>query len=240
MDKYHSQKGFTLTELMAVIVIISFVVAASFYGRNVINQSRLLSVIRDFNNYRSAVESFKYKYNEIPGDFSIASSYWDACSDSGTNRCDGDGDRIIETTGNENGRAWQHLSLSELVDASYSGNVIGSSSILGEDVAISDIDESGYDLIAFANSQESFGVTLTLATVGANGMDTGTLTADEAHFLDQKIDDGVAITGHVFASPSRDSDENPIADSCLNSATPQDYNILDDVNKCLLHLAIKL
>ena len=229
MKKYHSQGGFTLTEMSIVIIIVAFIVGAFTYGKSYMNKSRLLSVIRDINNYKTAIEAFKFKYSEIPGDFSVATSYWSGCSNNGTNTCNGNGNGIITTDGNENGRAWQHLSLSKLIDETYPGSVNDATALAGTDYPRSAIKSGGYGILTRSNDNETFNIAITLDNVVGVTVDDGVVTATDAWFIDHKIDDSTARSGHVFSEGD-----------CLDTATPKQYDLDDTSSTCTLHFAIKL
>ncbi len=231
------EKGFTLTEMSIVVVIVAFVVTAFMYGKDLIGQTKTLSVIRDYNNYKSAIDNFKFKYNAVPGDFADAKSYWGSCLDVGGNLCNGDGDGKIVVAANENGRAWQHLTLSKLVDEKYEGGIINSSSIAGVHYPKSEVKAAGYDLLNKSNDEENFKVALTLGKTGSTGVNQSSLLAIDAWGIDHKIDDGIALSGHVFVSVS--SDDASGSTGCMDSATPAQYNQDDGINKCLIHFAIK-
>jgi hypothetical protein len=58
-----------------VLVIIGLLIGGILVGMDLIKTARLRAYISQLQNYNSAVNSFKLKYNCIPGDCSSASSY---------------------------------------------------------------------------------------------------------------------------------------------------------------------
>lgn len=118
------QKGFSLVELAIVLVIIGLITGGILTGQELIRASELNSVSSDVNKIQVAINTFKLKYNGLPGDIPNASSYWTTCASPAT-LCNGNNDGVI---GNvyanafvESARVWQILGLSGLISGSYPG-----------------------------------------------------------------------------------------------------------------------
>lgn len=60
--------AFTLVELSIVLVIIALLASVVFIGRELVQQASLRRVITEYNQYTVAVNSFRQKYNALPGD----------------------------------------------------------------------------------------------------------------------------------------------------------------------------
>ncbi|MBY0354312.1 MAG: prepilin-type N-terminal cleavage/methylation domain-containing protein, partial [Rickettsiales bacterium] len=93
---HHS--GFSLLELSVVLVIISLIAGGVVFGKNLVRQAAVRSVVTDALKYQSAVQLFRDTYNALPGDFSTATSLWGAAAAcmptadfSGTATCNGNG-----------------------------------------------------------------------------------------------------------------------------------------------------
>jgi prepilin-type N-terminal cleavage/methylation domain-containing protein len=69
------QNGFTLIELAIVIVIIGLLVAGVLQGQSLIQSSRINSTVSKVQNYNAAVNTFKGKYNALPGDIQNPGSF---------------------------------------------------------------------------------------------------------------------------------------------------------------------
>jgi len=137
--KHNRHDGFTLIELSIVLVIIGLIVGGVLTGRSLIRAAELRSIITDEQRYVTAVNTFRTKYNEIPGDMADATNFWgtdpNGCPDPGgsatpqTTTCNGNGNGIIESEGVspsgggilEGFRAWQQLANVGLIQGAYSG-----------------------------------------------------------------------------------------------------------------------
>jgi len=62
------KRGFTLIELSIVLVIIGLIVGGILVGRELIALAQIRSVISEMERYSTAANSFRSKYNAMPGD----------------------------------------------------------------------------------------------------------------------------------------------------------------------------
>jgi prepilin-type N-terminal cleavage/methylation domain-containing protein len=69
-------KGFTILELSIVLVIVGLLVAGVLGGQEIIKAMKVNSVISKMNEVTAAANSFKLKYDSLPGDMPDASDYW--------------------------------------------------------------------------------------------------------------------------------------------------------------------
>ncbi|MDG1287324.1 MAG: prepilin-type N-terminal cleavage/methylation domain-containing protein [Rickettsiales bacterium] len=232
------KQGFTLLELSIVLVIIGGITV----GQEMIRASELNSVISDVNKYKLAVNTFKLKYNALPGDMDNAHDYWDNGADGicGTaGECNGDGDGLIENAGgltsNEVGRVWQHLSLSEIIAGSYTG-VITFPPVLDVSHPKSSIIGAGYSLEAQNNKNTLFFA----APVSSQGRPrAGALAALAAEIIDRKTDDGIPHQGKTTTTDEVHLIGGGAGNNCLISSDTV-YNSTNSDIDCVMMFEIGL
>jgi len=94
--------GFTLIEIAIVLVIVWLVAGGILVGRDLIRQAEIRSAISDKEQINASVNTFKEKYNCIPGDCANATDFLPAATvcpmptpasnnPSSLNTCNGDG-----------------------------------------------------------------------------------------------------------------------------------------------------
>lgn len=74
-NKISKQCGFTLIELSIVLVIIGLLVGGVLVGTDLIKSAGNRAYVSQLQSYNAAVNSFKLKYNCLPGDCANATDY---------------------------------------------------------------------------------------------------------------------------------------------------------------------
>src|ERR1700733_3923945 len=68
------KRGFTLIELSVVLVIIGLIVGGILVGRNLVDASEVRAQITQIEKLNQAVNTFRDKFNGIPGDLILTSA----------------------------------------------------------------------------------------------------------------------------------------------------------------------
>ena len=133
--------GFSLVELSIVLVILGLLVGGILAGQSLIHAAELRTVTRDYQNHLTAIQTFRGKYFQLPGDMNNAVKFWGAqagattdgtdatcialtAAATGTATCNGNGDNEVSGTAtlyHEMFRFWQHLANAGLIEGSFSG-----------------------------------------------------------------------------------------------------------------------
>lgn len=211
------QVGFTLIELSIVLVIIGLIVGGVLVGQDLIKSAEVRSTIGQYEKYNSAVNTFRTKYNGMPGDLRVAevASFSLPCSTMAGTAGLGDGNGILEAGAastiskalGETACFWAQLSSANLVDGSYGATLTTAgapatpftapsylpSAKVGRGNLFAVYGLAGlnyYQIGPFATVTDAGGV----YTFGTTGM-----TPVEAYNIDNKLDDGAPNTGIIAA-----------------------------------------
>ena len=135
--QHPSCNGFTLIELSIVLVIIGLIVGGVLVGRDLIYAAQWRRTMSDIEQFKTAITTFRGKYNCIPGDCPNAYDFFSAnCGFNGAagvnaaidtsctnmNNCNGNGNGVVEWSDSECGESvkmWQYLSLAGLVPGRF-------------------------------------------------------------------------------------------------------------------------
>lgn len=137
--------AFTLIELSIVLVIIGLIVGGALVGQDLIEATKYRNLISQKEQVVAAVNTFRLKYDALPGDMNNATTFWgtdpNGCPTPGSTShttsnntpkvetCNGDGDKQIYPSSsggpwndrNERFRFWQHLANAGLIEGQYTG-----------------------------------------------------------------------------------------------------------------------
>lgn len=142
MKKQKKENGFTLIELSIVLVVIGLIVGGVLVGQDLIRAAQIRSTISKVEEYKTAANTFRLKYNCLPGDCKNATDFFgvraancrstmttpSTATDQAT--CNGDGNRRIWeyippssswNWSHETTRFWQHLSAAGLFNEPAAG-----------------------------------------------------------------------------------------------------------------------
>lgn len=259
----HSIKGFTLIELAIVMVIIGLIVGGVLTGRDLIRTAGLRKDISEFHQLDTAVNTFRLKYNCLPGDCINAASYL-------TGATNGNGDGWITASGqyydifcgsvgygeSESASASDALARASMIKMAPLTNLISANHVSGW--------VAGVDLLPVP-SRPDLGVIISIACTGVlndtpvgNHYVVGVRTASDgsgtvetsspayttadALYIDAKMDDGKPLTGSVVSANVATFDDGPFrmssylaaSGTCVSNATDNPYNLNEKVPLCAL------
>jgi len=127
------RNGFTLIELSIVIVIIGLIAAGILVGTDLINAARIRAQISQIENMNSAVNTFRLKYNGLPGDLAShkAAAFGMTPRSGAARRGDGNeklqscvsANRSTTNFGCEIAMFWNDLGYAGLIEGTYIFNV---------------------------------------------------------------------------------------------------------------------
>lgn len=241
MKKYNS--GFTLIELSIVLVIIGLLVSSILVGKELIASSTISAQITQIRNYQASSDTFRSKYDSIPGDFPKASDF-------GFVGDDGNGNGILEDT--EGGtststiatgevtRFWQHLSEADMSDSQYDG-----AQTEGEVGTTYPAAKMGRGGISVYHDSDGFNVLHIGVTDSLGGTDythANSLRPEEAYSIDKKMDDGFPEGGLIRAKGGTSPDGDPTEAasglaSCVNSSEdPHEYSLSESNILCQISI----
>ena len=235
-----------------VLVIIGLIVGGVLVGQDLIAAARIRSQLSQIDKYNTAVITFRLKYNVLPGDMlpdqATAFGFFHRSGGYG----DGDGDGYVGDSHSglvgENVLFWTDLSAAGLIEGSFNDNSdalvwAGTDAQFAAEMPRAKIgngnfifvDGMYYGFIPPVTSgwailhMNGFQIIKTTYLVEEVGSDAG-LTAVESYNMDQKVDDGLPLSGKVIAmygsdKPGYEIDYSWKASSCVLPGPPVTYNI---------------
>lgn len=238
-----SKKGFTLIELSIVLVIIGLIVGGVLVGQDLIKAAELRSTVSQIQKYETAVNTFRLKYNGIPGDLSTPDTFF-TITNVGTDGC-GDGDGLVEGVSacgtvpagelmiaGENTVFWYQLSQAGMVDGNYTVSAFTTYNAAPSDTTIPAAKAGAGRVVPGAAGGKNYFVIGAPGTPTAgNAAWTAGFTPTEAYQLDSKVDDGVPDSGIILAVSETAPD--PDAASAGNCYASSAYALNSSVSDAL-------
>lgn len=224
--------GFTLIELSIVLVVIGLIVGGVLVGRDLIYAAETRAQISQIERYQSAVNTFRGKYDYIPGDIAAAAAAQFGFLARGSFPGEGDGNGILD--GNvagvggscmaiyqcpafgENVVFWRDMSAARLVDGSFTAASFTNTSFSGTaiDLYLPKAKVSSGYIFAWSggwglnsasghDGKNYFGIAkVTGANSGGGYAHLHCCAVAQAYAIDKKMDDGLPQYGNVLALTS--------------------------------------
>ena len=255
--EYDARGGFTLIELSIVLVVIGLIIGAILVGRDLIEAAQVRSQISQIQKYNAAVNTFRIKFNCLPGDCANAADFGFIAR--GAYRGQGDGNGQIEGVqsnppvffgpfvfGGETEMFWVDLSTAGLIDAGLNNNQIlapppaVSASAVGGYFPAAKIGQGNYVYVwsggwSFHDSFNYFGIANIFGEnsgILGNMLGSTGLTVQQAFAIDTKMDDGLPQSGLVIAiianSNASANGGAGIAWATANISDRQPYSVASD------------
>jgi prepilin-type N-terminal cleavage/methylation domain-containing protein len=247
-------KGFSLVELSVVLVILGLLTGGVLTGQSLIRASELRAITNEFQQYQTAVNTFKNKYFALPGDITNATSFWGdntaVCSDAAIpngspGTCNGNGNGGVFEGGGTSQETeffmfWQHLSNAGLLEGAFTG-IAGTGSnyhsTIGTNIPASKYSGGGWFVGTLDRSGDGvwfdgrYGNFFQIGAALANDApEAYFLTPEAAWNIDKKIDDGKPGKGSVVALGWDDE----CADGSSANDFDADYRVNDTSLQCAL------
>jgi len=254
-------KGFTLIELSIVLVIIGLLVAGITGGQSLIRAAELQSVVKDTQQFKTALNTFSLQYNSLPGDLSNASEYWPDCDPTPPigRPCDGNDDGeiglflgVAADNPHEIFRAWQHLALAGLLPGEFTGLGVGLGNFTvtpGSNAPASKLEGGAYWMaewnsaiatgFATPNVSRRDGLAIYLGAedpfFGGVYHLGGLLSPADARVIDKKADDGNPDSGDVLSMSGGLGFLPTATDTCfVPAAAPTAYDLTNTEKHCMM------
>lgn len=250
-ESHKAEEGFTLIELSIVLVIIGLIVGGVLVGQDLIRAAEVRATISQIEKYNTAVNTFRGKYNSLPGDLPSATATAFGFAARGTAPGMGDGNGVVEGSAsgaalgyNQSGETlsfWVDLTVGNtasplninLIDGSftsYTSPSVSAPSISSTTAAnyfpAAKLGRSNYIYVYSSNGINYYGIGNVTTTTGALS-NSPSMTVNQAYQMDKKVDDGFPAAGNVTATAGTATTENatpPVVNAAVSDSATSCYN----------------
>ncbi len=230
------KQGFTLIELSIVLVIIGLIVGGVLIGQDLIKAAEVRAAIGQLEKYDAAANTFRTKYNGIPGDLANAASFgFDTTGIASTSL----GNGLLNRTNNdgtsfdsEAAAFFDHLAFANMISEQITASDFTAANVdaIAAYVPTSKLGRGSLVVPAGLSGTNFFVLGVPTVTDGVLTFTDGTaIPVIDAFNIDGKLDDGVPVTGRVIAVTdiaTADAGAAAADDICVNTdPTPDSYNM---------------
>jgi len=244
--RFEPGSGFTLIELSIVLVIIGLIIGGILVGRDLVHAAEIRAVAKDLQSYETAYNTFRLKYNCLPGDCPNATDLFGAQKGQMTN---GDGDGKIEWYPSlESAMTWWEMVLTGVLGGTAAYNAFPNYYIKYRlypypvEVYMTEGD-------LYSNPGSLYGSMRPGSTISIGYNDGITVSGSvlppaDISMLDSKTDDGAPSSGALMGFNGKKRGAAPGApggyDACLQTTgLVNSYNVGLASNACRLVLVIQ-
>lgn len=251
--------GFTLIEVSIVLVIIGLIVGGVLVGRDMIRTAELRADITQVEKLNTAVQTFRLKYNCLPGDCANAQDFFSPFKVSNGN---GDGQVVdIDINNGQYSDYFAYVATEQAIFYDHLANA-GLVPISDFDVTFSEYKPISQTVITLKSAPSAFILvtcsitaahranTCHYARLGVTDSPDGLETAfppystADAYYIDSKTDDGLALTGNIISALNvpvlTEGSMNPSVPAasgvCASSATGNPYALTSSGKLCGLRV----
>ncbi len=194
----YSQNGFTLVELAIALMVIGLLIGGILKGQEMIENARITKFIQTIKSYEAGVRTFKSTYKQLPGDMPSPSTRLANCTSAPCSVGGNDNGRIGDNA-EEVVNFWEHMNRANVIspvtiETSFSNanfgvvtNVLGPGNLF--------VSRHGPTILGEPNGNYLVMGYMFDWPYG------GGLSGKRASRIDQKMDDGVAMTGDFIGEP---------------------------------------
>ena len=237
LEERVSKRGFTLIELSIVLVIIGLIVGGVLVGQDLIRAAEIRATISQVEKYNASINTFRSKYNGMPGDISGANATAFGFIARAGSAGRGDNNGLIEGINagtptaqvftQEAGFFWDDLTRANLVDGQFTSAADGASvaAIIAANVPTqfpeARLGRGNKFHVGSTGGLNYYLITGITSVTAATGVmaHTVNLTPTELFNMDSKLDDGIPLSGVVQARGSAASTTTPFSDTPTASGT---------------------